>query len=166
MVKDPKWQKMTQKSHMGHWPARRTARSAYNSPGLGPVGVSDHQISALSIFSNCFRNFCNRSQLKQPFSLQSKSTQAAIFEQFFDFELQSTQTWTQIRTELGHKFEPQFELELKSSLNSSSSNCLLLFSAPARRRPLSRIIRGSVSRSPWTLTCGACFQVGGPPFLI
>ena len=68
--------------------------------------------------------------------LQSKPTQAAIFKQFFDLELQSTQTWTQIRTKLGLKFEPQFELELKSNLNSSSSNCLLLFSAPARRRPL------------------------------
>ena len=32
-----------------------------------------------------------------PKVLQSKPTQAAIFEQFFDFELQSTQTWTRIR---------------------------------------------------------------------
>ena len=30
--------------------------------------------------------------------LQSESTQASISEQFFDFELQSTQTWTRIRT--------------------------------------------------------------------
>ena len=69
------------------------------------------------IFSNCFRNFCNRSQLNfELFSkvLQSKPTQAAIFEQFFDFELQSTQTWTQIRTTIRARgeIEQEFELEL------------------------------------------------------
>merc|ERR1711966_543546 len=58
--------------------------------------------------------------------LQSKPTQAAIFEQFFDFELQSTQTWTRIRAtvRVRAEIEQEFELEL----------LLLLRSAHARRR--------------------------------
>ena len=45
--------------------------------------------------------------------LQSKPTQAAIFEQFFDFELQSTQTWTQIRTTIRARAEIELEFELE-----------------------------------------------------
>ena len=54
-------------------------------------GVSDHQKCAFDIISpfHFFELFWKL--------LQSKPTQAAIFEQFFDFELQSTQTWTRIR---------------------------------------------------------------------
>mgnify|MGYP006974844502 CR=1 FL=1 len=51
-------------------------------------------------FSNCSKTFdISPFHLFELFSnfLQSKPTQAAIFEQFFDFELQSTQTWTRIR---------------------------------------------------------------------
>ena len=55
--------------------------------------------------------------------LQSKPIQAANFEQVFDFELK-----------LGHEFEPQFELELKSKKNLSSSYCFCSRSAHARRR--------------------------------
>ena len=68
--------------------------------------------------SNCFRNFCNRIEAN------SSSHFRAIFR--FDFEFQSTQTWTQIRAttraraEIEHKFEPQFELELKSNRIESS----------------------------------------------
>ena len=66
----------------------------------------------------------------ETFAIESKPTQAAIFEQFFDFrfdfEFQVTQTWTQFRAttraraEIEHKFEPQFELELKSNRIESS----------------------------------------------
>ena len=58
--------------------------------------------------------------------LQSKPTQAAIFEQFFDFELQSTQTWTQIRTTIRARAEIEQEFELEQ--------LFLLRSAHARRR--------------------------------
>ena len=46
--------------------------------------------------------------------LQSKPTQAAIFEQFFDLELQSTQTWTRMRATIRARaeIEQEFELEL------------------------------------------------------
>ena len=67
--------------------------------------------------SNCFRNFCNRSQLKQPFSS--------------NFSISNCN-----QLKIGHKFEPQFELELKSNLNSSSSYCFCSRSARARRWPL------------------------------
>ena len=58
----------------GPWPSRRV------------------RSSALSFDISPFHFFELFSKL-----LQSKPTQAAIFEQFFDFELQSTQTWTRIR---------------------------------------------------------------------
>ena len=112
-----------------------------NSPGLGPVACQiagiefcyqpfpffrilfeTFAIEANSI-SNCFRNFCNRIEAN------SSSHFRAIFR--FDFEFQSIQSWTQIRVttraraEIEHKFEPEFELELKSNTdsiqNSSSS---------------------------------------------
>lgn len=95
-------------SQLLHDSISQSLKYSINSPGLGPAGVSDHQhwvlVSALSIFSNCFRNFCNRSQLKQPFS---SNFPISNFNQL----------------KLWHEFEPQFELELKSSLNSSSSYC-------------------------------------------
>ena len=45
--------------------------------------------------------------------LQAKPTQAAIFEQFFDFELQSTQTWTQTRTTIRARAEIELEFEFE-----------------------------------------------------
>ena len=45
--------------------------------------------------------------------MQSKPTQAAIFEQFFDFELQSTQTWTRIRATIRARAEIELEFELE-----------------------------------------------------
>ena len=88
------------------------------------------------ICSNCFRNFCNRSQLKQPFSS--------------NFSISNCN-----QLKLGHKFEPQFELELKSNLNSSSSYCFCSRSAHARRR----------LQEPSDTGIGWGFQVWGPPFL-
>ena len=121
-------------------------QNASNSPGLGPVGVSDHQhwvlISALSIFSNCFRNFCNRSQLKQPFSS--------------NFSISNCN-----QSKLGHEFELQFELELKSNKNSSSSYCFCSRSARARRRPLLKNNKGRRLWEPLDGTIVSCFQVGG-----
>ena len=79
--------------------------------------------------------------------MQSKPTQAAIFEQFFDFKLQSTQTWTQIRTTIRARaeIEREFELEL----------LLLLRSAHARRRLQEPSDTGIITH----------FQAGGPLFL-
>ena len=64
--------------------------------------------SALSFAISPFHFFELFSKL-----LQSKPTQAAIFEQFFDFEFQSTQTWTRIRatTRVRAEIELEFELE-------------------------------------------------------
>ena len=108
--------------------------------GLLPSGVSDHQhwvlISALSIFLNRFRNSCNRSQFNfELFSKLLQSNRSQLKQPFssnfsirFEFEFQSTQTWTQIRAttraraEMEHKFEPQFELELKSNRIESNWN--------------------------------------------
>ena len=88
------------------------------------------------IFSNCFRNFCNRSQLKQPFSS--------------NFSISNSN-----QLKLGHEFEPQFELELKSNLNSSSSNCFCSRSAHARRR----------LQEPSDTGIATNFHLGGPLFL-
>ena len=75
-------------------------------PGLCPGRVRS---PALSFDISPFHFFELFSKL-----LQSKPTQAAIFEQFFDFELQSTQTWTRIRATIRARaeIEQEFELEL------------------------------------------------------
>ena len=62
--------------------------------------------SALSFAISPFHFFELFSKL-----LQSKPTQAAIFEQFFDFEFQTTQNWTQIRTTIRARAEIELELE-------------------------------------------------------
>merc|ERR1711966_444391 len=87
----------------------------------GPWPSWRDQIMRLSFDISPFHFFELFSKL-----LQSKPTQAAFFEQFFDLELQSTQTWTRIRATIRARaeIELKFELEL----------LLLLRSAHARRR--------------------------------
>ena len=77
-----------------------------NSPGLCPGRVRSRSLNfdiSPFHFSELFSEL-----------LQSKPTQATIFEQFFDFELQSTQTWTRIRATIRARaeIEQEFELEL------------------------------------------------------
>ena len=76
-----------------------------NSPGLCPGRVRS---PALSFDISPFHFFELVSKL-----LQSKPTQAAIFEQFFDFELQSTQIWTRIRATIRARAEIELEFELE-----------------------------------------------------
>ena len=80
-----------------------------NSPGLGPVGV----IRSPIIFQQQpFPSFPNRSQ-----QLQLKPTQTANFFTFFDsISKFSISNCNQLK--LGHKFEPQVELELQSNIVS------------------------------------------------
>merc|ERR1711966_488862 len=95
--------------------------------------------------SNYFRNFCNRSQLKQPFSS--------------NFSISNCN-----QLKIGHKFEPQFELELKSNLNSSSSYCFCSRSARARRWPL---LKNNKRRRLWEPSDTGMwdnFHLGGPLF--
>merc|ERR1711966_128069 len=88
--------------------------------------------------SNCFRNFCNRSQLKQPFSS--------------NFSISNCN-----QLKLGHKFEPQFELELKSNLNSNSVTV-------QRAREASAFIKNNKRRRLWEpsdMGMWCCFRMGG-----
>ena len=110
-----------------------------NSPGLCP---GRDRSPALSFDINPFHFLALFSKL-----LQSKPTQAAIFEQFFDFGLQSTQTWTRIRATIRGRAEIELEFELEL--------LFLLRSAHARRRLW----------EPSDMGIGWRFQVGGPLFL-
>ena len=91
--------------------------------------------SAISIFPNCFRKFCNRSQLEQPFSSNFSISNCNQLKLAYEFEQQF---------ELEFEFEQQFELE----------QLLLLRSAHARRHLW----------EPSDTGIGTSFQVEGPLF--
>merc|ERR1711966_616523 len=74
----------------------------------GPWPSWRDQIMRLSFDISPFHFFELFSKL-----LQSKPTQAAIFEQFFDFEFQSTQTWRRIRATIRARAEIELEFELE-----------------------------------------------------
>ena len=89
--------------------------------------------------------------------LQSKPTQAAIFEQFFDFEFQSTQTWTQIRTTIRARAEIKLEFEFEQ-----------LFVTVQRAREASAFIKNNKRRRLWEPSDTGMwwrFRVGGSHFL-
>ena len=87
----------------------------FNSPGLGPVGVSDHEhwvlISALSFFRIVFETF----------AIEANSS--SQFRASFRFRIQ---TWTRLRATIRARAEIELEFELEL--------LLLLRSAHARRR--------------------------------
>ena len=87
----------------------------------------------------------HRSQLKQPFSS--------------NFSISNCN-----QLKIGYKFEPQFELELKSNLNPSSSYCFCSRSARARRWPLLKTNKRRRLWEPSETGMWWGFRVGGSHF--
>ena len=126
----------------GNWLSQQSTLTIVYKQFRQALAQSACQITSIEFWYQPFHFFELISKL-----FQSKPTQATIFEHFFDFELQSTQTWTQIRTTIRARAEIELEFELEL--------LLLLRSAHARRR----------LQEPSDTGIGSHFQVGGPPFL-